>query len=357
MSAPHLILAINPGSTSTKIGIFRDDAPVTVDNVTHDDAVLATFPSTVAQKEYRTRFIRAAIDASGVSIGDLSCCVGRGGMLKPLESGTYRVNDRMVRELESGERGGHASNLGAILANDIAAPLGIPAFIVDPVVVDEMEPVARLSGLDGLERESMSHALNMKAVARRHAKASGKNYADMRLVIAHLGTGVSLSVHAGGRMIDVVNPRDEGPFSPERSGSVPALGLARLCFSGGQSYETIERRLFHNGGFYSYLGTRDLRKVVAMIAGGDEKAKLVFDAMAYQIAKYIGAMATVLEGRVDAILLTGGMAHEKTLCGEIEKKVCFIAPVTVYPGEDELQALALGALRVLRGEEKALDYE
>jgi butyrate kinase len=242
------------------------------------------------------------------------------------------------------------------LAYGIASPAGIPSFIVDPVCVDEMQDVARLSGWAELRRESLLHALNHKAVAKRYAKSVGRPYKDLRLIIAHLGSGISIAAHLDGRIVDVFNPRDEGPFSPDRAGGLPALSLARACFSGKYDFKTMEKNLFGQGGIYSYLGTRDLKKVMEMIAAGDRRAALVFDAMVYQIAKYIGAMATVLEGRVDTIILTGGMAHDKKLCEDVTRKVSFIAPVSVHAGEDELQALAEGALRVLRGEEEAMEY-
>jgi butyrate kinase len=262
----------------------------------------------------------------------------------------------MIEDLRTAARGQHASNLGAVIAREIASAAGIPAFIVDPVAVDEMSDIARISGWAGLERESLLHALNHKAVAKRHARSVGKRYGELRLVVAHLGSGISIAAHEYGRMTDVSNPRDEGPFSPDRAGGLPALALARVCFSGKYDYKTIEKSLFGEGGIYSYLGTRDLRKVREMIGAGNARARLVFDAMAYQTAKYIGAMAAALEGRVDAILLTGGMANDGELCAAVSRRVSFIAPVSVYPGEDELSALAEGALRALSGEEAVLEY-
>ncbi|MFA6032920.1 MAG: butyrate kinase [Myxococcota bacterium] len=357
MGAQFVTLAINPGNTSTKVGVFSGETPLKISSVSHDDKIIKGFPSVIAQKTYRIDLIRGMLSGAGIRLDELSCCVGRGGLLRPLQSGTYRVNGRMLSELAAASRGEHASNLGAVIAHDIASPLGIPAFIVDPVCVDEMNDVARLSGLSGIERDSLSHALNQKAVAKRHARAAGRSYSDMRLVVAHLGSGISICAHAGGRMIDVANPKEEGPFSPDRAGGLPVLKLAKLCFSGEYTeYKALEKRLFGGGGMLSYLGTSDLRKVMEMIDGGDPRAKMVFDAMVYQTAKYIGAFATVLDGHLDAILLTGGMAHEPRLVEAVKAKVGFIAPVAVYPGEDELQALCEGALRVLQGEETALEY-
>jgi butyrate kinase len=243
-----------------------------------------------------------------------------------------------------------------MIAHEIASQLNVPAFIVDPVSVDEWEPVARLSGLEGLDRECLSHALNTKAVAKRFARENNRLYNDLRLVVAHLGSGISISAHMNGRMIDVTNPMEEGAFSTERSGSLPILKLSRLCFSGKYAYQDIEKMTFRSGGLASYLGTKELPEVTKRIEAGDEKAKLVMEAMAYQVAKEIGAMATVLSGKVDAILLTGGMAHEAKLCEAVEERVKFIAGVYRYPGEDELVALAEGALRVLTEEEKEREY-
>jgi butyrate kinase len=287
----------------------------------------------------------------------LSAVVGRGGLLKPLQSGTYRINDKMIRDLEEAKRGEHASNLGALIAYSIANSLDIPSFIVDPVSVDEFCSLARYSGLKKLERESLSHALNTKAIAKRYCKEKEKDYSRINLIIAHLGSGISVSAHLKGKMIDVTNSREEGAFSTERAGSVPCVKLANLCFSSNLKFKDVERMLFKEGGLYSYLGTKDLVKIMDMIKERDEYAKEVVDAMIYQIAKEIGAMATVLKGDVDAILITGGMAHESYIVDELRKRVSFIAPVYVYPGEDELLALAEGAFRVLTGQEDAKEYE
>ena len=349
----QVVLAINPGSTSTKFAVFEGERAVLVKNIRHSDGEMAKFRerAILEQAEFRCAQVEAALADSGITIGRLSAVVGRGGLLPPVASGTYEVNEAMLEELRSARRGEHASNLGAYLAKAIADKAEVAAYVVDPVSVDEWTEIARLSGSALLERQALSHALNSKAVAKRHARALGKAYELLRLIVAHLGSGVSVSAHEGGRMVDVTNSREEGAFSTERAGGVPAMQLVELCFSGGYSKRELEGLLFREGGLYSYLGTKDLEVVERKIVAGDERAALVFQAMGYQIAKEIGAMATVLRGRVDAILLTGGMAHSGRLVSDLKERVQWIAPVAVYPGEDELQALAEGALRVLRGEE------
>jgi butyrate kinase len=353
------ILALNPGSTSTKFGVFENDTALFQENAAHDDAELAPFGGRplADQIELRLGKVRACLGAKGVDAGSFHAVVGRGGLLKPLPSGTFAINEKMLADLREAKRGDHASNLGAPMARALAgASPGCGAFIVDPVSVDEWPPVARLSGLEGLDRECLSHALNTKAVAKRFARERGRRYADLRLVVAHLGSGISVSAHEAGRMIDVTNSQEEGAFSTERSGTVPVMKLVKLCFSGTTNQKEMAARIFRQGGIASYLGTKDVREVLSRAASGDEKARLVFDAMIYQIGKEIGAMAAVLEGKVDAILLTGGMARASGVVDALVRRVGWIAPVHGYPGEDELQALAEGALRVLRGEEEALEY-
>ena len=347
------ILAINPGSTSTKFGIFVDDRPEKSWTLRHSSEDLLPFKGhpVLAQLNFRLGAVESELSSYGVHT--LSAVVGRGGLLPALDSGTYLVDEAMLEYLRLAPRGEHASNLGAPLAHAIAAKAGIDAFIVDPVSVNERSAKARLSGLAQLERNGFCHALNSKATARRYAWEQKRSYEDLRLIVAHLGGGVCISAHQGGRMVDATDAQQEGPFSSERAGTVPVLQLARLCFDGRYDKQDVERILIVEGGLSSYLGTTDLVEVERRIAGGDEKAALVFDALAYQIAKEIGAMAAVLEGRVDAVLITGGMAHSKKLVGAVCKSVDWIAPVIVYPGEEELQALAEGALRVLRHEETA----
>lgn len=352
-AAEFRVLAINPGSTSTKFALYVNDAPALVKNIRHSDAELEQFRgrSILDQQEYRTGQIGAALKEAGHNLRELSAAVGRGGLLPPVESGTYLVDDDMLEELRLARRGEHAANLGAFLAHSLAQPAKAPAFIVDPVSVDEWPDYARLSGSALLERQCLSHALNSKAVAKRFAREHGKAYERMRLVVAHLGSGISVSAHENGRMIDVTNSREEGAFSTERAGSVPIMELVNLCFSGRYTHKQVETLLFREGGLYSYLGTKDLVEVERRIDGGDQEASKVFAAMAYQIAKEIGAMAAALRGNVYAVLLTGGMAHSDRLTAALHEYASWIAPVVRYPGEDELQALAEGALRVLRQEE------
>ncbi len=351
-----LVLAVNPGAGSTKLGLFRGGAPAAVHTERHSDADLSRFPRVADQLAWRAEGVRAFLDRQGVPNGALAAVVGRGGLFKPVESGTYAVDEAMLLDAARAERGEHASNLGAPLARLLADEHGCPAFVVDPVSVDELEPVARLSGLAGVPRRSLSHALNMRAVARRHAAAARKALADLGLVVAHLGTGASLCALRGGRMVDVVNPQDEGPFSGDRCGGVPVTAVIDLCFAPGAERKALRRRLFGDGGLYSYLATRDISEAVARADDGDAEAALVVDAMAYQMAKAVGELATVLEGRVDAVLLTGGAVHSASLVERIRRRVAWIAPVSLHPGEDELLALVEGARRVLAGEERAKRY-
>ncbi len=355
MRAVERILVVNPGSTSTKIAVYEGDRPVHVVNLRHSDAELAPFRGRpiLDQQEFRAGAIAGALAQAGVDPRALTAAVGRGGLLPALASGTYRVNDAMLALLRAARRGEHASNLGAPLAQAVAAHAGVPAFVVDPVAVDEWEPVARLSGSALFERVCLSHALNSKAVAKRYARECGRPYDALGLVVAHLGSGISVSAHRGGRMVDVTNSREEGAMSTERAGGVPVMELLAYALEGGRTFKEIETALFREGGLHSYLGTKDLVEVETRIGAGDARAALVFDALAYQVAKEIGAMATVLRGDVDAVLLTGGMAHSAKLVAQLKSAIDWIAPVSVYPGEDELQALAEGALRVLRGEEEA----
>ena len=295
--------------------------------------------------------------AADIKLEELDCVVGRGGLLKPIKGGTYSVSDDMIEDLRVGVSGQHASNLGGIIAREFSKELGIPAYIVDPVVVDELSDVARISGLDDIERRSIFHALNQKAIARRYADEVGKKYDELNLIVGHMGGGISVGAHEKGSVIDVANALDgEGPFSPERSGGIPVGSLVQMCYSGEYSLADMKKKITGRGGLVSYLDTSDARDVEAMIEKGDKKAELVYDAMAYQIAKEIGSCSVVLEGKVDAILLTGGIAYSKMFTKKIIDKVSFIADVKVYPGEDEMAALALGGLRILRGEEEAKIY-
>lgn len=350
------ILAVNPGATSTKFAVFEGETVLVKKTVEHHGDELKAFSRVFDQYPYRIDLLRRELAEAGIELSSLHAVVGRGGLMKPLDGGTYQVNETMVQEMEKAERGEHASNLGSVIAYTLGRELGIPAFIVDPVSVDELEPVARISGSPWFERVSMTHALNMKAVARKVAAELGKKYEEGNLVVAHLGTGVSLSAHQGGRMIDIVDGKDEGPFAPDRCGNVPCSQLVKLCFSGKYSEQDIKAGLFGSGGLHAYLGTKDIRQVKKMAEAGDAKAALLLDALAYQVAKSIGSLATVLKGKIDRIVLTGGMAYATYFTADIVNRVGFIAPVTIVPGEEELESLAAGARRVLRGEETARSY-
>jgi len=352
------ILVINPGSTSTKIGIFEDEKLSFIEVLRHDSETIKNYKKIFDQYDFRRNIILNFLKEKNISIDSLSCVVGRGGLIKPVKSGTYLVNDRMIEDLRESKRGEHASNLGAVLAYEIAKSVGIPAFIVDPVVVDEMEDVARISGLYGIERKSIFHALNQKAVARRAARDLNKKYEEANLIVVHLGGGISIGAHKKGKVIDVNNALNgDGPFAPERAGGLPTQDLVDLCFSGKYTFEEMKKKLAGNGGLVSHLGTNDAREVEKRIENGDKKAKLVYEAMAYQISKTIGEMAAALKGEIDAIVITGGIAYSKMLTDWIVERISFLGKVLIYPGEDEMEALNEGALRVLRKEEEAKIYE
>lgn len=351
------ILAINPGSTSTKIAIFDNDKEVFEETLRHSAEKIHTFEKIYDQYDFRKKVILDVLNEKGINLTKLDAIVGRGGLLKPIEGGTYRVTDKMVEDLKVGVLGEHASNLGGILAKEIADKLNIPAFIVDPVVVDEMQDVARLSGMPELKRKSIFHALNQKAVARRGANEIGKSYDLSNLIVVHMGGGVSVGAHRKGKVVDVNNALDgDGPFSPERTGGLPIGDFAKLCFSGKYTLAEMKKKVKGKGGLVAYLNTNDGRDVIEMINNGDKNAELVFKAMAYQIAKEVGACAAVLKGDIDAIILTGGLAYGETFVGWIRESIDFISKVLVYPGEDELGALVGGGLRVLNGEEEAKIY-
>ena len=353
--AEFRVLVINPGSTSTKIAVYVNERAEWVHCVSHSDAEMEPFRGRpiLDQLEFRRARIEEELAAAGYALSGFDAVAGRGGLMRPIASGTYRVNEAMLEDLRVAAHGEHAANMGAFLAQSVAATGRALACVVDPVSVDELSDRARVSGTVLAPRRSLSHALNTKAVAKRFARERGKRYEDLRLVIAHLGSGISVSAHEGGRMVDVNLAGQEGPMSTERAGGLQWLSVVQLCFSGGYTQESIYNALFREGGIYSYLGTKDLRDVENRIAAGDAQAKLIFEAMVYQVAKEIGAMATALNGRVDSILLTGGMAHSEKLIADLRTAIAWIAPMIVYPGEDELQALAEGALRVLRREEEA----
>lgn len=355
----HRILAINPGGGSTKVALYENDKELHRDKIRHPAQDIAVFKSTLAQLDYRRDAIDTLLAAWNETRENFSAVVGRGGPFKPLISGTYGVNEAMLADIREGRvAADHPSNLGALLASEIAAPAGIPAFIVDPVSVDEFTDESRISGLPDIRRRSLSHALNMKMVGRKAAAELGKSYKDLNLVIAHLGTGISIGAHSKGRQIDVNNANDGGPFSPQRTGYLPVTQLIKLCFSGKYDEKTMRKKITKQGGLLAYLGSDDISPLYRKAEAGDEKTALILRAMVVQIAKEIGAQSAVLSGDVDAIVLTGGMAYEPSLIEAIKRKILFITPnILVFPGEDELQALALGALRVLTGEEEAMTYE
>ncbi|EOU1701010.1 butyrate kinase [Clostridium perfringens] len=354
----YKLLIINPGSTSTKIGVYEGEKEVLEETLRHSSEEILKYDTIFDQLDFRKEVILNVLKEKGIDINELDAVVGRGGMLKPIEGGTYEVNDAMVEDLKMGVQGPHASNLGGILSNEIAKEIGKRAFIVDPVVVDEMEEVARLSGVPELPRKSKFHALNQKAVAKRYAKEHNTSYEDVNLIVVHMGGGVSVGAHRKGRVIDVNNALDgDGPFSPERAGGVPSGELLEMCFSGKYSKEEVYKKLVGKGGFVAYANTNDARDLIKLSQEGDEKGSLIFDAFIYQIAKEIGSMAVVLDGEVDAIVLTGGIAYSDYVTNAINKKVKWIAPMVVYGGEDELLALAQGAIRVLDGVEEAKIYK
>ncbi|MFA6075497.1 MAG: butyrate kinase [Negativicutes bacterium] len=354
----YKILTINPGSTSTKIAVFKEEKELFVVNISHSSEALAKYPSIIDQEQFRFDEISNTLISNGIDIQSLSAVVGRGGLLHPLESGTYAVSASMLTDLRNCNYGAHASNLGAILAVRFAKTAGnIPAFIVDPVVVDELMDIARIGGRADNPRRCIFHALNQKAVAKRFAINHNKNYNDLNLVVAHLGGGISVACHLKGRIVDVNNALDgDGPFSPERAGTMQAGAFAKNIIENQLDIPTVAKMLAGKGGLVSHLGVNDAREVEKMIREGDEHARLVYDAMIYNIAKNIGAYSIAAKGEIDYVLLTGGIAYSKYLTEKLKEYVEFLAPVVIIPGENELQALCEGALRVLRGEEQARVY-
>lgn len=365
MAIKERILAINPGSTSTKIALYQGKEPLFEETLRHPQRELDRFESIAAQQPYRRSAILDALRENGVSLDAVDAVVGRGGVTHPVEGGTYTVEAKLLADLHEGVLGEHASNLGGILAHSISQEIvrisgrkRVPSFVVDPVVVDELQPLARFSGHPEIPRVSIFHALNQKAVGRLAARELSKQYEECNFVVAHLGGGITVGAHHKGRVVDVNDGLNgEGPFSPERSGGVPALPLVRKCFAPEATIDEIGKELKGRGGMTAYLGTSDAREVSRRAAEGEKKAALVFEAMAYQVAKEVGAMATVLEGAVDGVLITGGLAFDDGFVEWIRRRVEYVAPVLVFPGENELSALAAGALRVLRGEEEAKRYQ
>ncbi|MDE6565343.1 MAG: butyrate kinase [Muribaculaceae bacterium] len=356
MKTMHRILAINPGSTSTKIAVYDNLTPRFKVTIDHSREELSRFPNLLDQFAWRKDLIEKALRREGIDMRSLSAVIGRGGIIKPVESGVYEVNDELRHDLENA-RMQHASNLGGLIARDIADEIGVKAFIADPVVVDEMIPYARISGIPELPRESIFHALNQKAIARRFARESEKKYEELNLIVCHMGGGITVSAHRKGRVIDTTNALDGcGPFSPERSGSLPPGPLVKLCFSGKYTENELMRLIHGAGGLMAHLGTTSVPEVLERIDGGDLHAMLILRAMVYTVSKEIGAMSIALKGDVDAILLTGGIAHSQRITDFIAEYVDFIAPIYVYPGEDELMTLVENALAAVSGEREVKVY-
>lgn len=350
------VLVLNPGATSTKISVFEEEIEEFKQTIPHAAEDLSGFAHIIDQADYRKTLILGALDQAGYCLSDFDAICGRGGLLRHIPSGTYRVNAQVLQDIAQPLYGEHAANLGAWLAKELADCVSIPAFFVDPVCVDELTDLARVSGFAGMQRESYFHALNHKSTAHRAAKLLGKPYTQLNLIIAHLGGGVSVAAHEKGRVVDNYNVKDDGAMGLDRGGALPVNAVVKLCFSGLSQVE-VKRILGSQAGVYSYLGTKDFREVEARaFSGQDEQAKLIFQALAYQLAKDIGAMAAVLKYQIDAIVYTGGMAYSQRLCDEISSYVADLAPVLCLPGENEMRALAQGALRVLHGE-PAREYE
>jgi len=357
MHETYNVFVINPGSTSTKLSFFKNRQEVCTETVSHDAERLQQYQSVAAQTSFRQEILETFLNDNRIRFRHIHAVVGRGGLLKPIPSGTYRVNPEMIQDLVEAKYGEHASNLGAVLADRIARKAGCPAYIVDPVVVDEMQPVARLSGHPMFQRKSIFHALNQKAVARQAAEMLGKSYQDCRLIVTHLGGGISVGAHVNGRVVDVNNALDgEGPFSPERAGSVPAGDLIGLCFSGKLEEKKIRKMLVGSGGLIAYLGTHNLKEILERIKTENSETERVLHAMGYQVCKEIGALAAVMQGDVDAIVITGGIAFAKEFTDMIQQYVSWISRIIVIPGEAEMDALAAGAYRILMNEEEEREY-
>lgn len=355
----NLVLVINPGSTSTKIAVYdKSGKEIINETLRHNSAEIVKYEKIMDQHHFRATTIKNILSTNNISTKDFMFIVGRGGFLKPISGGTWTVNDKMIKDLKKAERGEHASNLGAILAYDIAKDTNIPSYIVDPIVVDELDDIARISGIPEIERTSVFHALNQKATARKAAADLGKKYEKINVIVAHMGGGVTVGAHKKGRVVDVNNGiYGEGPMSPERSGSLPAEDVVNMCFSGKYSKSEIVKKIHGKGGVLAYLGTGDMRTVSEEAKNGNEKYKLIHDAMAYQIAKEIGAMAAVLGGKVDCIALTGGIAYDKAIVKKITDRVKFISSVMVYPGENEMEALFKGAMLSVTGKAALNEYK
>ncbi|MDX6019051.1 butyrate kinase [Scandinavium sp. V105_16] len=354
------ILAINPGGMSTKVAVFHNDKAIFSQTINHPTQELAAYSCIAEQKEYRKKAIMNALKAQGLQLSNIDEFVGRGGMVRNLEGGIYRINEAYLHDAAIGLNGQHASNLGGILAHELAqeSQAGKIAYTVDPVMVDEYEDIARLSGMADISRVRSFHALNHKAVAGRYAREKGKPLSELNLIVAHLGSGISVGAHKMGRIVDVNSALGgDGPMSPERAGGVPPLALIDMCFSGQYSRQEVYTKLIGEGGVYSYLGTKDMLEVEHRVEGGDTKATLVMESMAYQVAKEIGACAVVLNGDVDAVILTGSIARSHLLTGWISQRIRFISSeIVLYPGEEEMDALVVGVLDGLSGRRPILNY-
>lgn len=346
------ILCINPGSTSTKIAVYDNETPLFIQSIEHGREELAPFQELYDQYPYRRDLVLKVMEENGVDRRSLTAVVSRGGLLPPVQAGAYEINDDMTWQLHYRPENEHASNLGAPIAKSIADGLGVRAYVYDPVTVDEMTPIARVAGLPEMRRKSLGHPLNMRAIAHKYAKDQALPYEKLTLIVAHLGGGITLSLHQGGKMIDLISD-EEGPFSPERTGGLPTFQTLKMATQPGKSFKELYNYVKKQGGLIGHLGTNDAREVEGRIAAGDQHAALIYEAMAHNIAKHIGALATVAHGEVDAILITGGIAHSKMVTNWIRERVGFIAPVRIYPGENEMESLATGVLRVLRGLEEA----
>lgn len=353
------ILAINPGSTSTKIAVFNNARPAFLKSISHPHEELNTFKNITDQYEYRKEHILKELKDSHIDISKIQAIVARGGLIRPIKSGVYRINEQMKADLRKGILGEHASNLGGLIADDIAAHIpNCLAFIADPVVVDELDDVARFTGHPDFQRYSIFHALNQKAIGRAYSRLINRKYEELNIIIAHMGGGVSVGAHRQGRVVDVNQALDgEGPFSPERSGTLPVGSLSKMCFEKDMTLDKIKKMITGRGGLMAYLGTNSAYEVELMVQDGNEEARKIQDAMAYQIGKEIGSLSAVLKGNVDAIILTGGVSHNTMIVEYVKTMVSFIAPVIIYPGEDEMHALAWNGLLVLKGEIESKEYD
>ncbi|MFO7815037.1 MAG: butyrate kinase [Halanaerobiales bacterium] len=352
------LLVINPGSTSTKLSIFEDEIEVWSKNIQHKSEEIRKFEKIIDQFEWRETLTKKVISDSVHKFNELDAVVARGGVaLDPLLGGTYLIDENMVNDLEIAKNSSHASNLAGIIAYNLGREYNIPAYTVDPISVDEFDDLARLSGLPEINRKCQSHALNLKAIGRKTSEYIGKDFEEANLVGVHLGGGISIASLRKGKIVDVNNANQGGPYSPERVGTLPSLGLVEYIYDNNPDHNKFVKKLLGNGGLMAYLGTNDGLEIEERIKNGDQKAKLVYEGMIYQITKEIGAMATVLNGDVDAIFITGGLAKSKYITNRVVKKIKYISEVLVYPGAEEMENLAKGALRVLKKEEEYLEYE